>query len=343
MHYIGIDSGGTKTAFTLFDEDLTRIDSLRLGTTHFQQAGYDGMERLLVQGISELARRNGVDEFGLGFGIAGFGEEAEVAERIREGVARVADGRPYTLVNDGEAALAASLALGDGIVLVSGTGSIAFGTCAGREGRCGGWGYQVGDEGSGWWIGKQMLAAFSRESDGRAPRGALHDIVMDELGLGEEFDIIGYARDVLTEDRTKIAALSRLVARAAEAGDAEATAIFEAAARELASLAVVLARDLFGREVGGGAGASGARAVGAVAADAAAAGTGVAGADEVSTVVRDASGEEPVTVTYAGGTYKVGELILEPLRAALPACCKLVEPVCDPDMGAVLLLRDQLE
>lgn len=300
MHYIGIDSGGTKTAFTLFDKDLARVDSLTLGTTHFQQAGYDGMERLLVQGISELARRNGVDEFGLGFGIAGFGEEAEVAERIRECVARVAGGRPYTLVNDGEAALAASLALGDGIVLESGTGSIAFGIRDGRVGRCGGWGHQVGDEGSGWWIGKRLLEAFSRECDGRAPRGALHDVVMDELGLGEEFDIIGYARDVLAEDRTKVAALGRLAARAAEAGDPEALGIYEAAARELAELAAVLARDLFG-------------------------------------------GAGPVDVTYVGGTFKTGELILRPLAAALPASCRLVEPVYDPDMGAVLLLRKQLE
>lgn len=120
MHYIGVDSGGTKTAFTLFDDDLARVDTLRLGTTHFQQVGYDGMERLLAEGIDELVRRNDVGEFGVGFGIAGFGEEASVADRIRESVARVAGERPFTLMNDGEAALAASLALGDGIVLSPG-------------------------------------------------------------------------------------------------------------------------------------------------------------------------------------------------------------------------------
>ena len=81
MHYIGVDSGGTKTTFTLFDDDLARVDTLRLGTTHFQQVGYDGMERLLAEGIDELVRRNDVGEFGVGFGIAGFGEEAEVAGR----------------------------------------------------------------------------------------------------------------------------------------------------------------------------------------------------------------------------------------------------------------------
>ena len=310
MHYIGVDSGGTKTAFTLFDDDLARVDTLRLGTTHFQQVGYDGMERLLAEGIDELVRRNDVVEFGVGFGIAGFGEEASVADRIRESVARVAGERPYTLMNDGEAALAASLALGDGIVLESGTGSIAFGICDGRVERCGGWGHQIGDEGSGWWIGKQLLAAFSRESDGRAPRGALHDVVMEGLGLAEEFDVIGYVRDDLADDRTKTAALSRLAARAAESGDPEAVAIFEAAAGELAELAVVLSRELFGRGEAGG--------------------------------LEGGAGEEPVAVTYAGGTYKVGELILGPLRAMLPAGCKLVDPAYDPDMGAVLLLRDRL-
>lgn len=299
MHYIGVDSGGTKTAFTLFDDDLARVDTLRLGTTHFQQVGYDGMERLLAEGIDELVRRNDVGEFGVGFGIAGFGEEAEVAAHIREGVERVSAGRPHIIVNDGEAALAASLALGDGIAIISGTGSIAFGTCAGREGRCGGWGYQVGDEGSGWWIGKRLLEAFSRECDGRALRGAVRDVVMGELGLTEEFDIIGYARDVLADDRTKVAALGRLAARAAEAGDPEAQGIYEAAARKLAELAAVLARDLFG-------------------------------------------GAGPVDVTYVGGTFKTGELILRPLAAALPASCRLVEPAYDPDTGAVLLLRDRL-
>ena len=299
MHYIGVDSGGTKTTFTLFDDDLARVDTLRLGTTHFQQVGYDGMERLLAEGIDELVRRNDVGEFGVGFGIAGFGEEAEVAAHIREGVERVSAGRPHIIVNDGEAALAASLALGDGIAIISGTGSIAFGTCAGREGRCGGWGYQVGDEGSGWWIGKRLLEAFSRECDGRALRGAVRVVVMGELGLTEEFDIIGYARDVLADDRTKVAALGRLAARAAEAGDPEAQGIYEAAARKLAELAAVLARDLFG-------------------------------------------GAGPVDVTYVGGTFKTGELILRPLAAALPASCRLVEPAYDPDTGAVLLLRDRL-
>ena len=299
MHYIGVDSGGTKTTFTLFDDDLARVDTLRLGTTHFQQVGYDGMERLLAEGIDELVRRNDVGEFGVGFGIAGFGEEAEVAAHIREGVERVSAGRPHIIVNDGEAALAASLALGDGIAIISGTGSIAFGTCAGREGRCGGWGYQVGDEGSGWWIGKRLLEAFSRECDGRALRGAVRDVVMGELGLTEEFDLIGYARDVLADDRTKVAALGRLAARAAEAGDPEAQGIYEAAARKLAELAAVLARDLFG-------------------------------------------GAGPVDVTYVGGTFKTGELILRPLAAALPASCRLVEPAYDPDTGAVLLLRDRL-
>ena len=148
-------------------------------------------------------------------------------------------------MNDGQSARAAALDLHDGIVLVAGTGSIGIGVRGAREERCGGWGYQVGDEGSGWWIGRRLLASFSRESDGRAPRSAVHDVVMRELGLSKEYDIVGYAREVLAGDRTKTASLARLAAEAARLGDPEALGIYHDAASELAQLARVLVDRMF--------------------------------------------------------------------------------------------------
>ena len=99
MQYIGIDSGGTKTAFSLFADNLARIDQLVLPTAHFGQAGLDGMERVLREGIDTLAARNGVREFGVGIGLAGYGEEPAISARIDERVARVVAGRPCVLVN----------------------------------------------------------------------------------------------------------------------------------------------------------------------------------------------------------------------------------------------------
>ena len=301
MHYIGIDGGGTKTTFSLFDEGLARVDTLRLPTSHFAQVGYEGMGRVLAEGVAELVARNHVGDYALGMGLAGFGEERQVRERIEEVARRVADGHAFELVNDGQAARAAALDLSDGIVLVAGTGSIGFGVRGEREERCGGWGFQVGDEGSGWWIGRRLLGAFGRESDGRAPRGAVHDVLMRELRLGEEYDVIGYARDELGDDRTKVAALGRLAAEAARLGDPEALAIYRDAAAELADLARVLVREVFGDREG-----------------------------------------LPVRTTYVGGVFRAGELVLEPLREALPERCDLVAPAHEPDMGAVLLLRRRL-
>lgn len=245
MYYVGVDGGGTKTTFSLFDEELNRLDSLQGQTSHFAQVGFDGVERILTEGIAELVRRNGVEDYGVGFGLAGYGEDREVRERIATCARQAAQGHAFELVNDGQSARAAALDLCDGIVLVAGTGSIGFGVRGSREERCGGWGYQVGDEGSGWWIGRRLLAAFSRESDGRAPCSAIHDVVMRELGLSKEYDIIGYAREELAGDRTKTAALARLVAEAAQLGDPEALAIYRDAASELAQLARVLVGRLF--------------------------------------------------------------------------------------------------
>ena len=297
MHFIGVDGGGTKTAFSLYDGDLRRIDTLQGPTSHFAQAGLDGMLRVLADGIGTLARRNGVEDYGIGFGLAGYGAQRSVRERIEECVGKVAGGHPFELVSDGQAARAAALDLADGIVLVSGTGSIGYGVRGGIERRCGGWGYQVGDEGSGWWIGKRLLAAFARESDGRSPRGALHDVVMRELTLSEEYDVIGYVRDTLGDDRTKVAALGRLAAEAARQGDPVARAIYEDAARELAQLARALVDELFAGDAAAGAGAGEADAAGT---EPGAAAGAAAGAEP------GAAAGAPVRTTYVGGVFRVG-------------------------------------
>ena len=69
---------------------------------------------------------------------------------------------------------AGSLACADGISVIAGTGSMAYGEYAGRQARCGGWGELIGDEGSAYWIAREGMNLFSRMSDGRAARGPLH-------------------------------------------------------------------------------------------------------------------------------------------------------------------------
>lgn len=303
MQWLGIDGGGTKTAFTVYDERLAALDRLVLPTCHYAQAGIDGMRDVLARGIA-WARDTGLlgDAYGIGFSICGYGENASADAAIAEAARDLAAGHPFALVNDVEAAWAAGLDMADGIALIAGTGSIAFGVRGARRQRCGGWDYEIGDEGSGGWMGRELLRAFTRQADGRDARGPLYDLVRTELDLSNDFDIIAFAQEHIG-DRTRIATLSQLVSRAAEAGDSSALGIFGRAAYEEADMVAALVRALF---------------------------------DDLA----DTPGSIPVT--YIGGTFRAGRFILEPLAEALPSCCRLVAPAHEPDLGAVLILRNRL-
>ena len=310
--WLGIDGGGTKTACTLYDDTLAPIDRLVLPTCHYAQTGFDGMRGVLEQGVrwtEGLAAGCEADDgnsLGIGFAICGYGEGTEATARIDALVAEIAGSHPYELVNDVEAAWAAGLDLADGIAIIAGTGSIALGVCNGEQRRCGGWDYELGDEGSGGWLGKQALTAFTRQADGRDARGPLYELVRAELDLNDDFDIIAFAQTHYGK-RGRVAALAPLVTKAAAAGDSSALGILERAAQEEADMVRAIISALFDP------------------------------AREAGKPVTD-----PIPVTYIGGTFKAGDLILETLAAALPDRCKLVAPIHEPDLGPVLLLRRKL-
>jgi N-acetylglucosamine kinase-like BadF-type ATPase len=129
---------------------------------------------------------------------------------------------------------AGSLGGADGINIVSGTGSIAYGEHDGRSARVGGWGELFGDEGSAYWIGIRGLNCFSRMSDGRLTAGPLHALIGEHLGLKDDLDLVGVVLNRWKGSRSKIAALSRVVVTAAERGDRHGADILAQAARELA-------------------------------------------------------------------------------------------------------------
>ncbi len=303
MRWLGIDGGGTKTACSIYDESLDRLDRIVLTTCHYAQVGLDGMERVLRDGILWAQASGHLDGmFGIGLSLCGYGEDAHADTAIRDIVATLAGQNPYALVNDVEAAWAAGLDMTDGIALIAGTGSIAYGVHSGRTMRCGGWDYEIGDEGSGGWMGKELLRAFTRQADGRDARGPLYDLVRRELDLHDDFDIIPFARHTIA-DRTRIAALSRLVTDAARAGDASAAAIMTAAAREEADMVRAIVKGIF----------------------------------------EDADDTGSIPVAYIGGTFNAGELVLEPLRTALPTSCRLIAPAHEPELGAALILRARMD
>lgn len=233
MMYIGIDGGGTKTKFVLTDENLNVIDECIEETCHFAQVGYDGMETILTRGIQTLIQRNHVNEVCIGYGLAGYGQEEHIRTEIENVVKKVSLHNRYVLVNDVQSALAGALAGHDGIVMIAGTGSIAFGQKGDLSQRCGGFGNIIGDEGSAFWLSKQMLSIFCKQADGRLPKTKIYDILMKECHLNKDYDMISYVRDELNNDRSKIAQLAMYAYEAAKENDETMIHLYDECAKEI--------------------------------------------------------------------------------------------------------------
>ncbi len=247
-YVIGIDAGGSKTAFALGDLSGRMLSSAEGPGCNIYQYAPEAMIAALRGGLEALAAAEGLrpeDVAGIAAGMPVFGEGADADRRIREVCAAAFGSVPYTVVNDGLIACCGALGGKPGVNVVAGTGSIAFGMDPeGHIARCGGWSEHFSDEGSCYWMGREAMALFCREADERVPRGALYDLIRTEYGLKYDFDFVPLMeRDVLPV-RKKVAALQLLLLRAADAGDEEARVIYARAAEKLASLAVDTAKKL---------------------------------------------------------------------------------------------------
>ncbi|WP_306317009.1 MULTISPECIES: N-acetylglucosamine kinase [unclassified Streptomyces] len=239
--YLGVDGGGTKTAFTIVDASGAVLAEAE-GPSTSPAPGEHGMDTartVLREGITAVCRRAGTDPTRLKhayFGLPAHGESPRLTEALDALPARVLGHDRYAVGNDMMCGWAGSLGLADGVNVISGTGSMAYGVLRGREARTGGWGELFGDEGSGYWIAVQGLNLFSRMSDGRMPPGPLHALLRSRLALDSDLELV----DVMLlsrPDRTSVAALSRYVSEAAADGDARCARILARAGEELAALA----------------------------------------------------------------------------------------------------------
>lgn len=246
MNYIGIDAGGTKTLFVLYSDEGSVIDTLTLESCHFMKVGYPRMGEILREGVLTLLRGTGIakEDVTLSFGLAGYGREEAVRRAIEEILAEKFEGYRMLLQNDIETAIAGAFDGEDGIMLISGTGSISFMKHRGTLKRAGGWGYNLGDEGSAYDLAKKMLNVFTKEDDGRLEKTVLYELIMKKLSLKEPYDLISYLGNTLGNRRDEIAKLATILYEAALQNDKEAIRIYDEAAQELASLVNALAKDI---------------------------------------------------------------------------------------------------
>jgi N-acetylglucosamine kinase len=236
MYVLGIDAGGTKTMCYLADADGTIVGEGRGGGANLQAHGELQVEKVLHSAIEDAYGDRAILPAAVCLGVAGVDRAED--DRIVRGIMRRLGFRSRTLVvNDALVALVAGVGDQSGVVLIAGTGSIAYGVNpAGYAARSGGWGYVLGDEGSGYWIGRKALAAAVREADGRGPRTRLTPLILEHFNLTQA---AGLVREVYDKglQRPAIAALGPIVERARADGDVVAAEILRIASQELARAA----------------------------------------------------------------------------------------------------------
>ena len=233
MHVLGIDAGGTKTVALLADADGRILGEGRAGAANLQTEGELEVEKILHTVIEHATDGRQVAPAAVCLGMAGVDRQDD-AQIIRDVMRRLGFRANTLIVNDALIALVAGAGDSPGVVLISGTGSIAYGVSAhGVAARAGGWGPTLGDEGSGYWIGRRALAAVMRESDGRGPHTALTALVLRHFSLSRPEGLVAEIYHQ-PKGRRDIAALGAVVDQARADGDPVAIDIMSHAADELA-------------------------------------------------------------------------------------------------------------
>lgn len=241
--WLGVDGGGTKTEFVVIDAGGAVMARAATGTTYHLEVGLEEAVRRLERGVAEVCGAAAIMPADLAhafFGLPAFGEDREIDPRLDAACGRLLGHDRYRVGNDMVCGWAGSLACEDGVNIVAGTGSIGYGERAGAAARAGGWGELFGDEGSAYWIAAEGLAAFSRMSDGRAPRGPLHARFVAALSLADDLDLCQRVMGPPAMSRAELAALAPIISAAAGDGDAAAASILREAGRHLAELALAL-------------------------------------------------------------------------------------------------------
>ncbi|MFE1935632.1 BadF/BadG/BcrA/BcrD ATPase family protein [Streptomyces sp. NPDC059474] len=240
--FLGVDGGGTKTAFCLVDRGGQIVARAQAASSYYFSHGIELVERVLGEGVDAVcaaAELTPADIEYAFFGLPGYGEAARDLPVLNATPRAVLGHDRYACDNDMICGWAGSLGAVDGINVISGTGSMTYGERLGRGVRVGGWSEMFGDEGSAHWIAVRGLNAFSRMADGRLPEGPLAEVFRRHLDLASDLDVIDVVHKQWQGDRGRIAALSRSVAEAAGLGDEAASAILAEAGRELALLVEV--------------------------------------------------------------------------------------------------------
>ena len=230
MHYLGIDAGASATKWALINENGLILSGRQeaMDGHLYRESSLARMQKVLSE-IKMQIKELRVDSVYMG--ITGVMQDGSIQNQIK--FVFECDSQ---IVSDIELAYRANFTEGNGILLYAGTGSVSFAIDEeGKAHQIGGWGYLLGDEGAGYWIGRESIrhALSVIESNVSRTPDSLATLVLKEIDASDWNSVKSF---VYSQERSKIAALSEIVNKAAEKNDADAILILTKAAAHLAEL-----------------------------------------------------------------------------------------------------------
>lgn len=295
--FLGVDAGGTKTAFLLSDENGTILARHVSGSGGFFSNGADGLYNLLEEGIHQISSSANIKKEDItfaGFGFPGYGESESSVVEIT-GVCEAVIGKGKVCCEcDCYLGWSGSLAMEAGINIVAGTGSICYGVNQeGIAARSSGWGAYC-DEGSCTWLGAKTIAIYAKQADGRQPRTQLYQLFREHFAIEEDLMFIHRLNHEIANKGAETAKIQMLLKKAYDIGDVNAAKLYREAAKELALSIHAVARKL-------------------------------------------GMSDSCFKVSYSGGLFRSGDCILQPLAKEVERIGgQLVKPRFSPEEGAVL-------
>lgn len=244
--YLGLDGGQSSTTILIAEHTGRVIGAGRGGPCNHlgTSEGRTKFFRAITQCLAQACREARLDPTTVAFrsaclGFSGGPEDKEsfVRELIRSS--------KYKVTHDAEIALSGATAGQPGIIIIAGTGSMAFGRNAKNQtARAGGWGYIFGDEGGAFDLTRRALRAALQLEEGWGRQTILHDALLKATGASNSNDLL-HRFYTPQYSRTAIASMAPLVTRAAEDGDEVALEILDCAAEKLAWFVEGVYRILF--------------------------------------------------------------------------------------------------
>ncbi len=255
---IGVDGGGSKTEIVALDQTGRVLRSLRKPASNYHVVGMEQAVRHIIEGIGEALQEETLE--GIGISLAGIDTPEDwkiMADGLKKRLMILAQETmipypevPVVLENDSFGALMSVKGEFSGNVLAVGTGAVALGVNnEGEVFRVGGWGYLIGDQGSGYDIGRKALTAMAASFDGYGPKSILETTITEHLRLAQVYEIKDW---LYRSKRTnkEVAALVPVVVETARMGDCISQSILVEAGRALGLLTRALLRKTKGLELG---------------------------------------------------------------------------------------------